>query len=200
MSQVPGISAAAADARALLAEVAASAERKNQPRILLVLSALLVLASLVWVGVAWWSSADAEAEALREQSLTLQIQQGIAAYQEEQQSQEEALGKEALKPNPTMQFVIERLAREAGLGTISITVGKDGRLQAKNLVRKTYSYTINPPQEAALLLKWIDKVQQEDLGVELSSIEGLEPAPRAVEDKPRWKGRILFSRLERKIN
>ncbi len=200
MSEVTTPSASAAEARLLLADFAARAERRNKPRLLLVLSGLVVLAAGGWVGKAWWSSSAAADAALREQVLTAQIRAGIEAYQAELKGQEEALGKDALKPNPQVQSVIERFARESGLPSVSITVGTDGRLQGKNLLRKTYVYDFRSgaPQEADLLLKWIDRVVKEIPGTELSGLENFEPGTRTVDDKARWKGRITFTRLQRK--
>ncbi|MBL8757886.1 MAG: hypothetical protein JNK35_05595 [Phycisphaerae bacterium] len=186
------------DLRLALSGLAAGTERRNRPRILIIGASAVLAASLGWLGIAWWRAGDAADTTLREQSTTLRVQTGLDAYFAEKKAQADALGENALAPDPAIQGVIERSARDAGLASITLSAGEDRRQGPKNLRRRTFSLQNSQPLDAESVLRWVERVQQTVPGVELSVFDA-EPALATVEGKPRWKiVNITFTRWERK--
>ncbi|MGD9690086.1 MAG: hypothetical protein AB7K52_10575 [Phycisphaerales bacterium] len=192
--------AAGEEARLALSDAAARAERRNQPRWVLVASGGLALVGFVWLAAAWWSLSSAQSLLRRERGASFELQKRVDDYIREKDAQTAQLGEAGLRPNPNLQAQIEQAGREAGLSSITISMGEESLGATKNLQRKRYSYSMSSqPQETEAILRWIHKVQTEFAGVELTSID-LEPAMATTEGKARWKGIIAFTRWERKAN
>ena len=92
---------------------------------------------------------------------------------------------------------IERIGREVGLAGVSVTESKDGLTAGSaGFDKKRYAGTL-AKQETEPMLRWISRTIEELPGLQLALVE-LEPDIATVEGKIRWKGKIEFTRWERR--
>lgn len=185
------------DARAVLAERAASSARANTPRYLLVgAGGLLAVGTAMLVGAGYLrEGAAAQLEQAREQHRLIQgaVGQYLALRAADEEDRKNNLYNEDLTK---FQKVIDH---GTGLGMEGLTGSQqfDQRTSNAAFRRVLITVTLSAPAAPDLLARWFAEVQDKEPGVELSRLD-LVPARATHEGVPRWSGSVVFSRWERK--
>jgi hypothetical protein len=177
------------DARVEQAAAAARTARQNQPKGLLAMASLLLLAALIYVAmsvVAQQAASDRLKGARSEAEEAVQLAGKLKAL------------KVAASANPTttatvssLRTRIEQAGLEAGLSkNVPLPQERKDTVQVSLGSRKThFEYTVADPSLPALLT-WMQKAVAAVPGLEITSVS-------VVPEANNWRLRVIFSRWEK---
>lgn len=194
MSMMPNATSPPDDGRIELAMAAARTERRNRPRGLVVLAAVVLAASIVFL---LWvlASRAAAATSLSRANASLAVIDGVTKQLDAMERQR---ASPRFNPENDMVGLLQRFAGSLGLPRTEVS-SKDPTTAAavKGFVKRTYSTTINEA-DPELLLSWV--AQSSDgakfPGLEIDSMR-LTPGRTSETGRVVWNLDITFRRWER---
>ena len=157
------------EARLNLASVAARAERHNQPRGLVYGASVLLLAALIFVGVAFEGSAGAlkDLKTQRDQAQSVIKQAGeLKALHEAA-----ANGADVFQSAPQVLSRIQQAALDVGLkGRVPIPSQSVGRATVYKSQQRRFDYPEVKDESLPALLRWMDKAVADVPGLEVYAV------------------------------
>jgi hypothetical protein len=185
---LPAHLSAIEDSRLDQAALAARTARQNQPKGLLVLGSLFLLAALIYVAVGFFSQRDAAkqlADSRTEAETAVQLAGRLRALK--------AAASAAPAATATVSSLrtrVEQAALDAGLNRIPLPQERKDTEQKSLGSRKThFEYNVSDASLPALLL-WMQKAVAAVPGLEVSVVN-LTPEANT------WRLRVTFSRWEK---
>lgn len=192
MSAFPG-GREAEDRRHEVVAMAARTERANQPRHLLVIAALLVVAAVVYLLVGWRAQASAMASLREEQKSAQTVQAALGTLRALQAAGNNA-GPKANESSDTILSRIQKAGTDAGLkNPVPLPAPGAGRPTRtnsnKDVAKATWRYTIQDPSLGALW-EFLRHATEAVGGLEVYSVS-LKPVGQ------QWEMTVEFCRWER---
>jgi len=185
------------ETRAALADRATSAARTNQPRFLVVFAGGLLAVAVVVALFGLSSRFDANARLDAEIDMTRKVESLVKQLAAIRDKENENATSPLYARMENAYTEIERIGREVGLVGVSVTESRDGLTAGSvGFDKKRYAGTL-AKQETEPMLRWISRTTDELPGLQLALVE-LEPDIATVEGKVRWKGKVEFTRWERR--
>lgn len=184
------------EARIALSEAAAGAERRNRPRIFLVLGVAAIAAAVIYAATGVSARAGAGSELSMEQELTAQVKEAVESLLALRADESVQITSERYAPNLLVTAKLEQAAAASGLTGVNISDNEDPRSAPPGMQRKRYTVNLTNV-DAEPLLRWMTKALSEIQGLEVASIQ-ISPGTGTPEGKPRWTGQVVFTRWERR--
>lgn len=188
------------DARAELVGSAQRHERRNRPKILIVLSLLVAAIAVVYLIFAASELRGVHDELTIEQSQTAEIRtlgDKLLAMQADLDGEEM---RQRLDPSLAVFADLERLSREAGLiqgNNLRLEDrGQQDTIKDTELVRKKWHANLTA-QPAEAIFKWLTEASKIN-GLEVSFINEFKPGAGTPEGEPRWDCQVIFVRIQKK--
>lgn len=158
------LAARAEAARLELMMAAAGAERRNRPRVLVVLAVLLIIGAGIYAATQFSARSAAVADLVRQRERVAVIDRLSAEIQvlRERESQQ------GVDPDPRVAATLERLADEAGFkrtGPISdAESSRSGTMRQKKYTARAAN------QDPVALLRWLQRAEAEVRGLEIARL------------------------------
>lgn len=181
------------DARFELAMTAAARERRNRPRLLLVIALGLLGAAFLTALAALFARSRAESELRSAQANTTVVEGWVREYRDLQGRQD--TNADLFSPEPLLMTRLEELALTPEVGmqqapqqprtTQPNTVGP--------LVEYNYLYPSVRDPSLGSLLRWLAAAEREIPGLEIYNLNSLKPDPSGD-----WIMSVTFRRWERR--
>lgn len=173
--------------------LAARTERANQPRHLLVIAGVLVLASVVYLVAGWRAQGAAAAELAGEISNAGRVQEALGSLRALQAAGNTS-GPKASESSNSILSRIQQAGADAGLkNAIGVPKSGSGRPAVtnsnKDVAKVTWAYTVRDPSLGALL----EFTKRATEGVSGLEIYAVAIKPQAGE----WEMTVEFCRWER---
>lgn len=188
------------DARAELVSSAQRHERRNRPKILIIVSLLTAAFAAVYLFFAAAELKGVHEELTIEQSQTAEIRtlgDKLLAMQADLDSDEM---RQRLDPGLAVFAELEQLSRAAQLiqgNNIRLEDrGQQDAIKDTDLVRKKWHASLTA-QPAEAIFKWLTEASKIN-GLEVSFINEFKPGAGTPEGEPRWDCQIVFVRIQKK--
>jgi hypothetical protein len=178
------------DMRLALTSAAARAERANQPRHLVLLSAAVLAGALLMLALAWRSYAAARASLDDQRTQAARVVETAARLRALRQARDQDDGSRTGVASQQVLTRIEQLGREAGLRDRLVAPRTNSaRPQGATAVRTTWEYDVRDPSLGAIM-DWCTRVPEQMPDLEVYAIR-VRPEAQA------WFVTVTFRRWER---
>ena len=176
--------------RLQLAAAAARTERSTQPRHLLVLALVLLVAAVTALAVTWTSHVKAVGRLRTEEATAGQVATGAAKLKALKAAAGSQNGPRANEKIGQILTLIENASADAGMKSRAQSPSqRRDPFKAQNTVRVKLEYTVRDPSLAAIM-DWARRSCEQVPGLEFYAID---LAPEAQN----WRATITFVRWER---
>jgi hypothetical protein len=172
--------------RSELAARAAAQAQRNQPRALIVLGAVVLLAGVVYLLVGRSALAGAMGERRQEVNSASTVLMQKARL--ERHFNEQSQGDDRFEPVSNFTTLVENAAQSVGLEPVP-TLNRQDENQDGDLTIRTYQYNRVTSRDVEALIGWVAQVEQMVPGVEITRFE-LTPS------RTQWQLAITFVKPE----
>jgi hypothetical protein len=183
-----------ADQLAELADIASRGQRRNQPKWLIALGAVALLATGIYAGLGYsrWLTAQNRIDATAAELAALAS--AAAQYNQAKDLQSKLGGPERLKIDALMLDKIRESARAANLEPKGDNERDDARPSPRGFKRRQYEINFEATN-AETLFAWLKDVPQRLPGLQLFQLF-MQPGNATSDEKPGWNVRVVFTRWE----
>lgn len=188
MSRAPALSD---DRRLELVAIASGAERANKPTHLILIAALAVAGSLLYLAIAWRSYTAAADSRDQQQHTAAEVVETAARLRAVIAAESQGNGPSLAETGTRIYGRIEQAGVEAGLKdrVPSPISTRSDKVQGTDISRVIRDYDIRDPSLAAIF-KWMDTAARDVPGLEVYAVT-------AKPEAQVWSVRVRFVRHER---
>lgn len=191
MSALDRTGDAGEEARFAAAMQAASAERRNNPRYLIVIAGVVLALSLLWLFSSWSAWSSAKGALVKQQRDRETITRNVADLRALKALQGSDSGPRLAEQEGAIRSRLRDIGRAAGLKEENITPKSVKRDQRKDLGSVLLTASFEARDESmGPLLAWLDRATTEMPGLEVYKIS-IRP------EAQKWLMQVTFSRWEK---
>ncbi len=189
MSALPNESRLSPDDRYELASRAVMHERQSRPVHLVVFGAVVFVAALLFLAIAWKHNASANKKLVNNQIAAMSVDRMMTQIEALQAAQSQTTGDDLFAPIPDILTRITRVGKQVGLEN-DLNLPKNTRPQLVGTARlMSYPYTVRDPS-LEKILNWIQRSQDQIPGLQVREITINLNAKS-------WLVKVTFTRYER---
>lgn len=183
-----------ADQLAELADLASRGQRRNQPKLLIALGAIALVAAGIYAGLGYSGRLSAQSRIDIAAAELAALSTASAQYAEAKDLQSKLGGPDRLRIDPLMLDKLRESARTAGLEPKADNERDDARPSPRGFKRRQYEINFEA-SSAETLFTWLEEVPSRLPGMQLFQLF-MQPGNATADEKPGWNARVVFTRWE----